>query len=106
MKKLSMLVLILVFILTGCNSNEKILKVFNWGVYIDATLIEEFEEKYGVRVIYDTFDSNESMYTKVMSGEVYDVLVPSDYMVQRLIDENLLQPLDKSVIDLTNVMPH
>ena len=106
MKKLSMLILVLVFILTGCNSNEKTLKVFNWGVYIDETLIEEFEEEYGVRVVYDTFDSNESMYTKLMSGEVYDVLVPSDYMVQRLIDENLLQPLDKSVVNMANVMPH
>ena len=106
MKKLSMLILVLVFILPGCNSNEKTLKVFNWGVYIDETLIEEFEEEYGVRVVYDTFDSNESMYTKLMSGEVYDVLVPSDYMVQRLIDENLLQPLDKSVVNMANVMPH
>ena len=106
MKKLSMLILVLVFILTGCNNNEKTLKVFNWGVYIDETLIEEFEEEYGVRVVYDTFDSNESMYTKLMSGEVYDVLVPSDYMVQRLIDENLLQPLDKSVVNMANVMPH
>ena len=69
-------------------------------------MIEEFEEEYGVRVVYDTFDSNESMYTKLMSGEVYDVLVPSDYMVQRLIDENLLQPLDKSVVNMANVMPH
>lgn len=106
MKKLSMLVLVFVFTLTGCNNKEQTLRVFNWGVYIDATLIEEFEAKHGVRVIYDTFDSNELMYTKLLSGEIYDVLVPSDYMVQRLIDENLLQPLDKSVIDLTNVMPH
>ena len=88
MKKLSMLILVLAFMLAGCNSETKTLKVFNWGVYMDSTHIDEFEEEYNVRVVYDEFDSNESMYTKLMSGEKYDVIVPSDYMVQRLIEEN------------------
>lgn len=106
MKKLSMLILVLAFMLAGCNSETKTLKVFNWGVYMDSTLIDEFEEEYNVRVVYDEFDSNESMYTKLMSGEKYDVIVPSDYMVQRLIEENQLQKLDKSVVSLDNVLPN
>jgi len=106
MKKFSMLILVLVFMLAGCNSETKTLKVFNWGVYMDASLIEEFEEEYNVRVVYDEFDSNESMYTKLMSGEKYDVIVPSDYMVQRLIEENLLQKIDKDVVSLEDVLPN
>ena len=106
MKKISMLILALAFMLAGCNSETKTLKVFNWGVYMDDSLIDEFENEYNVRVVYDEFDSNESMYTKLMSGEKYDVIVPSDYMVQRLIEENLLQKLDKSVVNLENVLPN
>lgn len=75
-----------------------ILKVFNWGEYIDPAVNEAFEREYGVRIIYDTFDSNELMYTKLQGGEAYDVIVPSDYMIERLIQEDYLQPLDKSRI--------
>lgn len=74
------------------------LKVYNWGEYIDPEVNQEFEERYGVKVIYDTFDSNELMYTKLQGGESYDVLVPSDYMIERLIQEDKLQPLDKERI--------
>lgn len=88
--------LVLLLSLSACSEAEtsKTLKVFNWGVYLDETLIDEFEAEYGVEVIYDTFDSNETMYTKLASGEVYDVLYPSDYMVDRLIEEGLLQKLE------------
>lgn len=72
------------------------LKVYNWGEYIDPAVNEAFEEEYGVRVIYDTFDSNELMYTKLQGGEAYDVIVPSDYMIERLLQEDFLQPLDKN----------
>jgi spermidine/putrescine-binding protein len=107
MKKLLFSLIALGLILSGCSSTPtRTLKVFNWGVYIDESLIAEFESMYNVRVIYDTFESNEAMYTKLMSGEVYDVLVPSDYMIQRLIQENFLQPLDTSVVDLSALMPH
>ena len=74
--------------------------------YIDETVISEFEDKYDARVIYDNYDSNELMYTKIQSGEYYDILVPTDHMVERLIAENLLQPLDLSLIpNLANVYP-
>ncbi len=80
------------------NVGSGTLKLFNWGEYIGEDTIANFEEEYGVRVISDYFDSNEMMYTKLLAGEAYDVLVPSDYMIERLIAEDRLQPLDKSKI--------
>lgn len=74
------------------------LKVYNWGEYMDPEVNAAFEKEFGVKVIYDTFDSNELMYTKLQGGESYDVLFPSDYMIERLIQEDKLQPLDKGVI--------
>lgn len=74
------------------------LKVYNWGEYMDPQVNQAFEAQYGVKVIYDTFDSNELMYTKLQGGESYDVLVPSDYMIERLLNEEFLQPLEKDRI--------
>ena len=74
------------------------LKVYNAGEYIDPQINEAFEQQYGVKVIYDTFDSNELMYTKLQGGENYDILIPSDYMIERLINEDYLQELDHSLI--------
>ncbi|WP_147590257.1 extracellular solute-binding protein [Thomasclavelia saccharogumia] len=77
---------------------KKTLRVYNWGEYIDKTVISDFEDEYDCRIIYETFDSNEIMYTKYMSGNSYDVMVPSEYMIERMIKEDLLQPIDKSLI--------
>lgn len=89
--------------LTGCgNSNKKTLKVYNAGEYIDKTLLTKFEKQYDCKVLYETFDSNETMYTKVMSGSKYDVIIPSDYMIERLIKEDYLQPVDWSLITNKN----
>lgn len=78
----------------GCN----VLNVYNAGEYIGENVISDFETMYNARVNYDTFDSNETMYTKLLGGSSYDVLIPSDYMIERLISEDMLQPLDKSVM--------
>ena len=88
--------LIVIIVLTSYAGNKETLKIFNAGEYIDPDLITEFEKEYNCRIIYETFDSNESMYTKIMSGETYDVLVPSDYMIERLIKENRLAEIDWS----------
>lgn len=72
------------------------LHVYNWGQYTGENIISEFEKETGCKVVMDLFDSNEQMYIKVANGEPYDVLVPSDYMIERLIQEELLQPLDHS----------
>ena len=79
-------------------NNKPVLRVFNSGEYMDSNLIEKFEKENDCDVVYETFDSNESMYTKLQSGSVYDVLVPSDYMIERLIKEDYLQPVDWSKI--------
>ncbi|MDD7218731.1 MAG: extracellular solute-binding protein [Clostridia bacterium] len=75
-----------------------VLKVYNAGEYIDMNLVEEFEKEYNCSVVYETFESNEMMYTKLSGGETYDVLIPSDYMIQRLIKEEYLQALDWKLI--------
>jgi spermidine/putrescine transport system substrate-binding protein/spermidine/putrescine transport system permease protein len=77
---------------------SNVLNVYNWGEYMDMDIIRAFENEYKVRVNYSTYPSNEDMYTKLLTGAAFDVLFPSDYMVQRLIRENLLQPLDRSVV--------
>lgn len=75
------------------------LNVYNWGVYIGEDVIANFEQMYNVTVSYSLFSSNEEMYTKLMSGASYDILVPSDYMIERLIAEDMLQPIDKTIVD-------
>ena len=72
------------------------LHIYNWGEYTGENIIGDFEEETGATVVMENFDSNEQMYIKVANGESYDLLVPSDYMIQRLIEEDLLQKLDKS----------
>ena len=80
---------------TGCSKTEK-LKLFIPGEYMSDNFVSDFEKEYGVKVIVEYFDSNEMMYTKLSAGDAYDVLVPSDYMIERLIKEEQLQKLDKS----------
>lgn len=72
------------------------LYLYNWGEYTGENIIRDFEEETGATVVQENFDSNEQMYIKVANQEPYDVLVPSDYMIERLIKEDLLQKLDKS----------
>ncbi len=76
-------------------STEKVLKIFNWGDYIDFDVIDEFEEKTGFTVIYDTFDTNESMYAKMKADPTgYDLIFPSEYMAKRMIEEGYISKLD------------
>lgn len=83
------------------------LVLYNWTEYIDPELIDKFEAQYGVQVIEDFFPSNEELFAKVSSGASgYDVVVPSDYMVSIMIDEGLLQPLQREAIpNAVNVDP-
>lgn len=69
--------------------------VYNWGSYIDPELLNKFEAETNIKVIYETFNTNEDLYVKLTnSSNKYDVIVPSDYMIERLILEGLVQPLD------------
>lgn len=82
--------------------------VYNWGEYIDPDLLKQFTEETGIRVIYETFDSNEAMMTKIQQGgSAYDIAVPSEYAVEMMKEKNLLLPLDLSKIpNLANIDPY
>jgi spermidine/putrescine transport system permease protein len=80
------------------------LHIYNWGEYTGENVISAFEEATGAKVVMDLFDSNEQMYIKVVNGESYDLIVPSDYMIERLIQEDLIQKLDKSKLDCMDLI--
>ena len=83
------------------------ISVYNWGDYIDSDVIDIFEAETGIKVIYETFETNEDMYAKIaMGGSSYDVIVPSDYMIERMIQEELLQPVNwNNVPNVKNIDP-
>lgn len=99
------LALVVTLLPPRANAASGEITVYNWGQYIsDGTddsldVIEAFEEATGIKVHYMTFDSNESMYTKLKTGGAsYDIIIPSDYMIAKLISEDMLEPLDFSNI--------
>lgn len=99
MKKFSFVIaiVILMVMLSSCSSYapNEVLYVYNWGEYIDSTVNEQFEKEFGIKVIYDEYDNNESMYASLKNGAAkYDVIFPSDYMIGRLISEDMIEPLN------------
>ena len=103
MTKFKILALLLVsclaFGVAGCGSGgdkaEQKVYVYSWGDYLDPDVLKLFEKETGIHVVLDEFDTNESMYPRVAEGAVhYDVICPSDYMIQKMISNDLLQPLD------------
>ncbi|MBQ2204723.1 MAG: extracellular solute-binding protein, partial [Lachnospiraceae bacterium] len=98
-KKIKLLIVLLMIFASSCSkraqSQTNTLFVYNWGLYIDKSVIGKFEEKYDCKVIYDEFDTNEEMFTVVSTGaRVYDVLCPTDYMIEKMINQNLLYEYD------------
>lgn len=80
-------------------AGAKVVNIYNWGDYIDPDLIAKFEKETGYKVNYETFDSNEAMFTKIQQGgTAYDITIPSEYMIQKMMKENLLIKLDHSKI--------
>ena len=110
MKKLNKIITLIVVIVVGLVALKSLMidgefsegnhiNIYNWGEYIDPVLIEKFEEETGISVVYEVYDSNESMYTKVKTNSSqYDIIVPSEYMLERMGEEDLLIPLDYSKI--------
>lgn len=102
MKKIvliSLSIMMCTMLLSGCGGNNsgenKVVYVYNWGEYIDPETITMFEEETGIKVIYDEYETNEIMYPKVETGAVsYDVVCPSDYMIQKMIENDLLAELN------------
>lgn len=93
---------------SSATSGSGSISVYNWGEYIDPELISQFEEETGIQVIYETFDSNESMMTKVeQGGTSYDVAMPSEYAIEKMKENDLLLPIDHSKIpNLENIDPY
>lgn len=91
----------------GSAGSSDTITVFNWGEYIDPDLIDQFTEETGIKVIYETFDSNEAMMTKIeQGGSAYDIAVPSEYTVEMMTEKDLLLPIDHSKIpNLKNIDP-
>ncbi|MFI3209645.1 MAG: spermidine/putrescine ABC transporter substrate-binding protein [Peptostreptococcaceae bacterium] len=84
--------------LTGCASGKnssEVLNIYNVGDYIEEDLLKKFEDETGIDIVYETFDTNEAMYQKVKSGSSnYDLVIPSDYMIEKMISEDMLLELD------------
>ena len=103
MKKFTILLLALLLALplAGCKKGqtERSINVYNWGEYIDESIFDDFEAETGIHVNYNTFASNEMLYSAIKGGgNSYDVIIPSDYMVARMGEEGLLMELDYSKI--------
>lgn len=102
MKKIVSCVLVLCMVISmlclsacGGSGSKVTINVYNWGEYIDETVLSDFEKQTGIHVNYTTYASNEEMYAKVSSGAAsYDVVIPSDYMISKMIEEDLLAQLD------------
>lgn len=111
MKKIIMILsaLVLIVTLSACGNSQETLRVLNWGEYIDDALIEQFETENNVKVIYDTVDSNETMEIRIKSGTTkYDIAFPSDYMIDKLRQQDLLNQIDYSLLpglDTVSIKP-
>ena len=94
-------------LLTGAVAQERTLNVYNWSDYIDPKVLEDFTRETGIKVTYDTYDSNEILETKLLAGKSgYDVVVPSGPFLQRLIKAGAFQKLDRAKLpNLTNMWP-
>ena len=88
----------MIFLLSSCSKREgNVVNMYNWGEYIDKEVLDEFTRETGIKVNYETFVTNEDMYLKIkQGGSNYDIVVPSDYMIEKMIKEDMLEPIDKS----------
>lgn len=102
------LLLTSVISLSSCANNNQLL-LLNWGEYINEDLVREFEEEYNCSVSISVAESNELFYSKIKSGTTaYDLVIPSDYMVEKMYNKGLLQPIDFSKLpnyDENNLLP-
>jgi len=102
-----------VAVLSGCGKSDAGAKagsagelyVYNWGEYIDESVVEEFEKETGIKVVYDMFETNEEMYPVLEAGGVvYDVVCPSDYMIEKMIQNDMLAEIDfNNVPNIKNI---
>lgn len=104
MKKIISVMMVFILmgiLLSGCGSKDdrEVLYVYNWGDYIDESVIGLFEKEFNAKVIYETYATNEDMYVKIKQGGTkYDVAIPSDYMIEKMIQENMVEKIDLNKI--------
>lgn len=103
MKKIILLLIISLFLATGCTKTkyDGVVNVLNWSSYIPDSVIEDFEKEYNIKVHYGTYSSNEELLAKISSSKegTYDVIFPSDYMIELMRERNLLEKLDTSKLN-------
>ena len=104
-----MLVLGLACLLSGCGgkSDAEVLNIYNWGLYMDPQVLEDFTAETGIEVKYEEFPTNEDMYTKLKAGAgKWDLIIPSDYMIEKLINEDMLNEINmENIPNLSNINP-
>ena len=100
MKKLIIL-LVFIFLLSGCSNNEEVVNILNWSSYIPNEVIKDFEHQTGIKVNYNTYSSNEECLAKLQAAKsgTYDLIFPSDYLVELLIEKEMIQKLDKTKLN-------
>ncbi len=110
--KLFLMLLFVAGVLTGCDagssrSAQQEVNVYNWGEYIDPEILTRFEQETGIHVVYSNFATNEDLYVKLKNGgATYDVIVPSEYMLQRMVQEDMLLPMNyKNIPNMANIDP-
>ena len=110
MKKVFSLLLCIAMLvsLSACGGEQSFEKgevnIFMPGEYISDDVVKSFEKETGIKAVITLFDTNESMYTKLLTGTQYDIIIPSDYMIERLINEGMVQKLDKSKLDCLDLL--
>ena len=108
MKKITLLSLLAsTLIASSAFAQEKVVNVYNWSDYIDPTVLEDFTKATGIKVVYDTYDNNEIVETKLLAGKSgYDIVVPSGPFLQRLIEQKVFLPIDLNKIpESKNIWP-
>lgn len=98
------LIILFVILCTGCNNNQEQLNILNWSSYIPDSVIRNFEKETGIKVNYSTYSSNEELLAKVSNAKegTYDLIFPSDYMIEIMKNRGLLEKLDKSKLKNIN----
>ena len=106
MSKKLIIIIVFVMLLTGCvdKNNKKQVNILNWSSYIPSEVILEFEKETGIDVNYGTYSSNEELLAKVSVAKTgtYDLIFPSDYMVEIMISRGLIQEMDKTRLENTD----
>ena len=94
-KVIFIMCLSLIFAMLPACSDQDVLRIYNWGEYIDEDIFEEFTRETGIKISYSTYASNEEMYARLSGGgSSYDLVIPTDYMIERMIREEMLEKID------------